>query len=274
MSISYVEVITEASETLTLPLQDPSGGYYITDITGLDPVAADIVSTSYGTADGAQYQSARRDPRNIVMKLGFNPDYVATSMRQLRWKLYQVCMPKTKVTLKFYMNDDTVLEIAGRVETLESALFSRKPEASISIICFDPDFKAAETTYTHGSTVADTSLDEIEYEGTMPTGIVFWLFVDRNINTFMIHMEDSNGNVEEMNVTLPLVANDILEVSTVPGNKHVRKITPGSSESVLWAMDASSSWVKLQNGTNNIRVVTSGAPIDYQIEYVARYGGL
>lgn len=274
MSISHVEVITEASETLTLPLQDPSGGYYITDITGLDPVAADIVSTSYGTADGAQYQSARRDPRNIVMKLGFNPDYVATSMQQLRWKLYKVCMPKSKVTLKFYMNDGTVLEIGGRVETLESALFARKPEASISIICFDPDFKASDTTYMHGATVTGSVLTEIDYEGTMPTGVVFWLFVDRNINTFLIHFEDSNGNLEEMNITLPLVANDILEVSTVPGDKHVRKVTPGASESVLWAMDAASSWVKLQTGVNNVRVVASGDPIDYQIEYVARYGGL
>lgn len=274
MSISIVEVMTETSETLTLPLQDPSGGYYLTDITGLDPVAADIVSTSFGTADGAQFQASRRDPRNIVMTLGFNPDYIATNVRQLRWDLYKLLMPKSKITLKFHMSDDIILEIDGRVETFESALFTKNPSATISIICFDPDFRSADPVVIEGSTVTGTTLMEIPYSGTMPTGIVFQLLCDREVTNFILHMEDDNGNAEDMEINLSLEDGDILEIGTVPGNKYVRKITSDSSQSVLWAMSSSSTWVRLNPGMNDVRVVTSGAAIDYTITYDTRYGGL
>lgn len=274
MSISIVEVMTETSETLTLPLQDPSGGYYLTDITGLDPVAADIVSTSFGTADGAQFQASRRDPRNIVMTLGFNPDYIATSVRQLRWDLYKLLMPKSKVTLKFHMADDEILEIDGRVETFESALFTKNPSANISIICFDPDFRSSDSIIIAGSTVTGTTLTNIPYSGTMPTGIIFQLLCNRTITQFVLHMEDDNGNVEDIEINASLVSGDILEIGTIPGNKYVRKITSTSSRSVLWAMSSSSSWVKLNPGMNKVRVVTTGAAINYTITYDTRYGGL
>ena len=48
---------------------------HIRDITGLGPVKAEIATTPFATSDGELFQGSTVGKRNIVMTLGFNPDW-------------------------------------------------------------------------------------------------------------------------------------------------------------------------------------------------------
>src|SRR5690606_20585056 len=124
MMLTRVDVVTPRGEVLALPFQDISGGYVIHDIDGLDPVRATISSSSFAQLEGAQYQNAQREARNLIFKLGFEPDYATTDVRGLRSELYRFLMPKSEVLFRFYIDDVLFVEIAGRVEAFEAPLFT------------------------------------------------------------------------------------------------------------------------------------------------------
>ncbi len=95
-----LEVITRQFQSLLLPLNEVLNGFAVESIEGLEPVKATLVSSSFAQIDGAQYHSSRREPRNIKLKMGLEPDYVTDSVRDLRHRLYGFLMPKSEVTLR------------------------------------------------------------------------------------------------------------------------------------------------------------------------------
>jgi hypothetical protein len=119
---------------------DNSNGYTVQDITGLDPVKASVVTSSYADIDGAQFQSARRDSRNIVFTIGLQTGYGPQFVQQLRDTLYRTFRLKRSVSLLFTYDDGTERQVNGYVESVECPLFTQKPVATISVICGDPDF--------------------------------------------------------------------------------------------------------------------------------------
>src|SRR6187431_1368607 len=97
-----LEVRTDQGALLTLSLQEVEEGFIISDIDGLDPVKATIVSSAFAKLDGEVFQSARREKRNIILSLDLEPDYSIGSVQSLRNKLYQFFMPKSRVMLRFF----------------------------------------------------------------------------------------------------------------------------------------------------------------------------
>ena len=201
MTINMVEVITEKSENLQFYIQDSTNGFVIHDIQGLDPVKAEIVSSSFGSVDGTQHQSSRRGNRNIVLTLGYAPDFITTTVGSLRKILYSKLMPKSSVRLLFHMSDGTVPEILGNIETLESPLFVEKPEATISIICFKSDFIDPVEVELNGFTGIDDPANylEFEYLGTTNTGVRLILNIDRTITEFTWRHYGSDNIINSIN---------------------------------------------------------------------------
>ena len=169
--ITLVEATNSQGALLGLPLDDVSNGVVVEEIEGLDPVDATIVSTSFATLDGVQYQSSRRNERNIKLKLGMEPDYAVDTVRTIRKRLYRHFMPKSPVGLRFYDSDGLVVDIAGRVESAPAPLFAEDPEMTVSIICFDPDFVEDQSVIVPGNTVATDTEFVLEYDGTVETGM-------------------------------------------------------------------------------------------------------
>src|SRR5687768_8673183 len=95
--LNKVEARTDLGAMLSLPFDDISSGYLVQSIEGLDPVPANIVSTSFARLDGEQYQSSRREKRNPILRLGLEPDYTTQTVRELRNNLYRWFMPGKNV---------------------------------------------------------------------------------------------------------------------------------------------------------------------------------
>lgn len=270
--ITLIEASSPEGNLLSLPLDDYSGGYSIQDMGGLDPVKATLVSSAFAGTDGEQYQSSRRESRNITMKLGIETDYVTNSVAQLRDRLYDFFLPKSVVYLKFHDDSGRVVNIEGRVETCECPLFAQEPKADISIMCFESDFIDDDSVSSTGSTVSSTVETLIQYPGNIETGFVFTLNVNRTLTEFTLYNRGIDNVIQSIDIQASLVAGDVVTISTESGNKYVTLLRSGSTSSLLYAQ--SGSWVKLLKGDNRFRAYASGAAIPYALTYTPRYGGL
>ena len=272
--LTMVEARTVQGDLLSLSLQDLSDGIAIEDIEGLGPVKATIVSSSFATLDGVQYQSSKREPRDVKFKFGLEPDYVSTTVEDVRNRLYKFFMPKSQVDLRFILSSGLEVDISGRVETCEPSHFSKEPGLDVSVFCSNPDFYDRVPVEFSGQTVSDTTETPIVYEGSIETGINFVLNVNRTISEFTIYHRPPDNSLRTLEFATPLSAGDVLAISTVPGAKGATLTTAGVTKSVLYGVSPQSNWIELMPGTNNIRVYAEGVGIPFDIEYINKYGGL
>ncbi|QGZ17232.1 minor tail protein [Arthrobacter phage Giantsbane] len=268
-----VEIVNAHGETLVLPLGDYSNGYLVKPIDGLDPVKANIVSSGFANIDGEQHQSSRREARNILMKLGLKMG-MAGSVSSLRAQLMKFLMPKAKIRLTFFREDGPDVYIDGVVETFNCPQFVKEPEATISIMCHQPDFIDPTIYEVAGVTTFDTLESELVYDGSVETGFEFRIFADRIVDQFVIYQRSYGETINEMLFAEPLIAGDVLTISTVAGNKHATLTRNGSDSSLLYGIPPDASWLNLFPGPNYIRVYAEGAAIPYTITYNSKVGGL
>lgn len=271
--LTKVEIRNIAGALLTLTLGDVTDGFIVEEIQGLGPVKATIVSTSLAQVDGTQHQSSRRESRNLLFKIGLEPDYVTTSVFDLRSQLYNFFMTKTEVFMRFFV-DNIEVNISGRVEACEPAIFSREPEVDISIVCFDPDFVSVDEIVYSGSTVSDSTEFLIDYPGTVEAAVLFTLNLDRAESEFTIYHRPPDNVVRSLDFAASLLDDDVLVIDSRTGNKGVTLTRTATASSLLYAMDPASSWIVLEPGENYLRVYTTGAAIPFTMAYTPRYGGL
>lgn len=275
MTLSKVEVRTDQGVLLSLPLDDISEGVSVQDIKGLDPVPANIVSSSFARLDGEQFQSARREKRNPIFQLGLEPDYTNQTVSQIRNRLYHFFLPKKNANMRFFTDDfPTGVDISGRVETFDCPLFVKEPVATISLLCFDPDFYEPVQITVGGTTIDGTTMGNIDYAGTVDTGILFNMVLDRSVSTFTIYHQPEGESIQTMQVTGNFLSGDEIEISTVPGNKYATIKRGGVLSSILYSVSPYATWTRLQPGNNALRVATEGASIPYTIKYTNKHGGL
>lgn len=146
--IKSVIVTNHLGESLEMVLANPwSTGFAITSIKGLGPSKADINVTEMATADGAVYNSARINQRNITFNIQFVGDEMVETIRQKTYKYFPI---KKRVMLEF-ITDNRDVEIYGYVESNEPNIFSKAEACQISIICPDPYFYSSGNEGTHRS---------------------------------------------------------------------------------------------------------------------------
>jgi hypothetical protein len=272
--LTKVEARNRLGALLAFQLDDVSSGFVVSDIEGLDPVKATLASSSFASLEGARFQSGKRETRNIKLTIELKPNFTFDTVRDLRSRLYGFFMPKTEVNLQFYDSDGLEVDIWGRVESCETPLFSKEPEVAISIICYDPDFIDEQSVELAGATTDDETEMLIDYEGTVETGIVLTLHVDRSIGEFTIYHRPPDGTLRSFDFSALLFDTDVVEISTVPGDKYVT-LTRDSVESfLLRAVLPQSDWIQLLPGENYLRVYCEGTSMPFELTYTPRYGGL
>ena len=272
--LTKVEVRTTFGTLLTLSLLDISEGYSVKDIDGLDPVKATLVFSAYAGQDGSQFQSARRENRTVTLKLGYEPNFALTNTSALRQRLYGVLMPKSLVQLRFYEDTGLTVNISGRVESFDSPRFTKDPDATIGIVCEISDFDTLVPVLLTAATTASTTLTELIYPGTVESGFLLTLNVNRTITGFTFYNTLVDNTQRTLSFSAPLVAGDVVKISTRSGNKFATLTRAGADSSVMYGVSPSSNWVNLFPGSNKLRVLIAGVTMPYTIEYSAKYGGL
>ena len=269
MKLTQVSIQNGMGETLNLPLHSYANGFLVKDIAGLDPVAASLVSTTVARLDGAQFQAARRETRNIVLTLGLEPDYtIHSSVGELRRVLYNYAMPETEVLLTFDMDGQPHATMSVRVESLETSLFTASPEVQISFVGYDPDFVGTDLIIGNDLETGTT----ISYNGTVPTGLDLFYNV-WSLTDPWIEIVGASGTARRLRFQ-GTFTNVVIGINTRPGHKSVRNLggAPGS-DSLLYAVPRNALWPLLEPGDNLLSFAQgTGTTLGYSAEL--RYGGL
>lgn len=263
---------------LTLTLSDPSNGYVVQGIEGLDPVKATLVSSGFANLDGATYQTSRREPRDIKINLGLRSRTIPVEV--LRSQLYTQFMPKSEVSINFYQTDGTCVNIKGVVETCEAPPFSKEPSMVVSIVCFDPDFVGPINGTVSAALVATETQtsNTFNYAGTVPTGITFNLTATKYVSNLALCLAPAGMPESQLAFNTPLFIGDSLIVTTTRGLRSALIKKSGTSIFIpaLSGVPSGAPWLEIQPGINTFRAwsAPAGIGVPYVMSWQARFGGL
>lgn len=279
---------------LTLPVGVDSdistSAIQLKDIDGLDPVEASISTIANSDADGEYFSDSSVSKRNIILKMGLNPNWATQTIQSLRLLLYNFVMPQQPVKLRFTSSEMPDVEIDGWVESMETNQFSKDPEINVSIICPFPHFRAKDETILFGHTIESHGSDVptvIAYDGSVPTGFEFAIFQTTDnpgySGDFQIVVSFTTEQVVGPDI---VVHQDVLlnhvdlgpsagfKLVTLAGKKSVRQGFGGEGDSLLGQM-AYNEWPVLKPGNNDFSAFAGEVTtIPWVLTYTALYGGL
>lgn len=280
--LTKVEIFGLRSLAPTLPLVEGGAAgndpIQLLDVVGLEPVKAEITTSPYGAYDGDALVGSSVGKRNIVMKFGLSPDWHTQTVGELRQLLYNYFMPKLNTRLRFTSSYLPVCQIDGIVESIEPNIFAQDPQVAVSIICPSPYFVAMSEETVTGLTSDGTQFTTIQYPGSVPTG--FNLKVTRAIGTpgkdiiqLILQTEYTPVVFRAKGLLTPT---DRFEMSTVPGRKYTQSvsITTGVITNELNSVAIDEPWPQLFPTENRLAIFTPVPNQDWELSYLARFGGL
>jgi hypothetical protein len=253
----------------------------IRGIDGLEPVKASIGTSPFGSLDGEFYTGSSVGKRNIVMTLGFNPDWINHTVSSLREKLYGYFMPKQPVTLRLFRDDGPAVEIDGFSEGCTQNIFSRDPEMQISVICPLPDFVAVSPSVLEGVAQPNPVSTDFTVVGNIPTSVLLEVTANAADTTtydgkVTFERKTLAPGVEIFTVTGTVGPGIDLRIDSKRGDKSALVDFGPENTNILNSMTAGSVWPRLTPGTNKIRVLLDAGAIDrhWKLTYFDRFGGL
>lgn len=299
--INSLRVTNHLGESLTLELAPlDSSPFYILNIDGLGPAKANINMNELVTSDGSLYNSARLNPRNIVLTLKMR-DYPTIEDSRLASYRYFPIKKRIKLTLN---TDNRISTIYGYVESNEPVIFSRSETTQISIICPDPYFyDTSDEVVISGVDsnfefpFANESLTEdllemsvlnvgqeynIYYEGDAEVGFTIRMQASGDVENVTIY-NTGDGRFMKIDtakllaLTGSIIVNgDEIVIVTRRGSKSITLIRNGVSTNILNTLDKTSEWLTLVRGDNVIAFIADngGSNLQLTIEHQSRYEGV
>jgi hypothetical protein len=251
----------------------------IRNIEGLDPVKASVNTSPLGSVDGASYIGSSVASRNIVLTIGFNPNWAEWTYEKLRRLVYSYFIPKQPTRLVFYSDDMPPVEIFGVVESVAVNPFSNDPEVLVSIICPDPHFTALEPEVITGQSVRQGGeVENIAYDGSIETGIHAEVTFVSGAQPTIIGIQVGDPAISYFTVAAGVNGSMYFEMCSIPTQKFVQNVNLGTGVitnllSKVTIVEGS-AWPLLQPGENHFSVITDAGVQDWELIYYERFSGL
>lgn len=269
--------------------------YAVVGVQGLTRPQTAINTSTGGGLDGAFFNSARVEMRNIVIDIILNGDIEAN-----RQQLYRIFPQKTACTV-YFANKNMDVKISGYVEVLDGDLFTQREAVQISIICprpfwedmnaiytelsnilrmFQFPFAIAETPGVPMSEILDYPVCTINNVGDVPCGCVITINI-ANDGTG----ENPVSNLKIFNVTTQeffgfsgrtFGAGDQITINTMSGQLSATLNRGGTITNLLNYVADGSTWFKLAIGENNFTFTCddNADAVDIMFETAMLYGGV
>jgi len=282
--LTNVEVRSAWSSAPDVPLsvgvgedEDP---LQIRGIDGLGPVKATI-NTTQKAQRGAFKTGSSTPARNVVLTIGFNPDYVEHTVSSLREKLYGYFMPEQPVNLRIFRDDKPAVEIDGFSEGVDPTIFSKDPEVQISVICPDPDFVAVAASIVEGTANHEpVSVDFTALSNIATSALLEITALEGDETTYdgTITFEKKTlaSGAEIFTVTGTVGEDIVTRIDSRQGDKIAQVDYGVETTNILNSMTDDSVWPRITPGTNKIKVILEAAAADkhWKLTYFDRFGGL
>jgi hypothetical protein len=236
--------------TLRFGVLNTTEPYLVKVITGLEPVAQPV-SLASKAEEGSGFQGKRPDDRQIVVQLGFQPDYSqGQSVESLRRALYPMLVPKLDyscaVTL---LNEDETEQWRtwGHVSKTPTNPFSKDPELQIVIDCLGPYWLGDDYVHPSPSDLSGKSSFTINNIGDAPTG---WELVV-NVTAAKTNFEIFRGdNKEWVLITYNFAIGDQITINTTMGQRNLTLLRSGATTNLLQFLSPNSTYFQMDGGPN------------------------
>ena len=285
----YTAMIENAKGNL-LELTGNETEYQVVSIIGLNPPAAQINTSTVVGLDGAKFNSAKLDTRQIVITLRINGN--VESNRQMIYSYVP-----TKQWCKFYFqNANRNVYIEGYVQTVEVDLFSQSELIQIAILCPQPYFKALDEVIDDISKVKPlfffpfsieidspeviSSLDENKITNILnasetETGFSIQITFNSAASTIKLWNTDTG---EEFTLDYAFQKGDVVTINTTKGQKAVSLLRNATTTNLFTAIQQGSVFFQLETGDNHFTYqVDNGADdneVDIQFIHNTLYRGV
>lgn len=277
--LTSIQLREEDNTTLfTLPVGVPSSSspFFVSNVDGLGPVRASITTSPYAISDGTIFQHASVPFRNIVMDVEIKPNSsMGTDVAEHRETLYEYLPPKRELNLVLVRNNFTngnsdVLKIKAYVEAVEPSIFSNDPKVQISLICPDPHFAGYTPVIINGKL---GELLDVSSFGSASSGFLFDITLTKALSKLTI----DPGFGEPLAYTESMLVGDRIRISTVMGDKYVRRTRAGVTTNELEKITQGSMGMGLDKRVRKFYVNKGTAAADaqnYTIRVTPKYVGL
>lgn len=234
--------------------------YIVKDIQGLDsPDMSVFVENT--TDDFSLYRGRKVSPRQVVIKIGLNPDWGSgQDVQSLRAELYKFMSLPHQDLMTVRLVDSTqgnleVGEIYGTMSKLETPLFSREPEVQVTIEATHPYIEAPSTTFLLPTLTPNGSDTEwmVNYPGTAKTG--FWMGIQFDTASTGTVQLISDNSGQRMDINQDFAAGERLIVNALSQGRGVwRVFTDSTTTNILHKLTPDSVWPQLTPGESWFRI--------------------
>lgn len=262
-----------------VPLTDP---YILKAATGLDAGSIRPINYGYGYS-GSRFYDMTQEDREVVLRIGLNPEYYADGTRQdLRELIYKMIAAdrESVLYLDLWSSDEYIASVQGFVERVESSYFTAKPEVQLTLSCPQPLFKPDTRTVVDVDAFTDEYFTVNVTNGTAPTGFTAIFEVLNDLpNGFGI----SNDVVDwSFQIGHEFLAGDLIHFSSELNERDIYVLRPssvnGENDGITKLADKlvdNPIWPILFPGENNFVVGVPPTDFDYvSLEYYPAYWGV
>lgn len=276
--IKSLTITNHLGDSILLELMRPEkSGFVVKNVDGLGPVKANINMTASATCDGAMYNSAFMESRDIVISLLYYQTNNET-IEDIRQKSYKYFPNKKKIHIRIE-TDNRIVWTEGYVEDNIPAIFSNESGCVITIRCPDPHLYSINENNTifygvdplfefpleNSSTeekllnmgdIIHTNTAVVFNEGDCDVGCTIIIDVIGSVSNILIYR---NSGSEKMIIDagkIPstlgsqIVSGDTIVIETSIGNKSIVLIRDGIQHNILNCLSKDSTWFTLSEGDN------------------------
>lgn len=271
----------EAGEVLDLTGNENI--YQLFNVDGTNPPLANVNLAVAAGKDGATFNSSKLNTRNVVLYIKINGN-----REENRQRLNNAARVKEWCRVR-YSNNTRSVYIDGIVESVNYTPFTMRQVAQVSILCPDPYWKGVDEILGDSSNTVPRFTFPFTIEENEPV-IISELMDDEGIivnNTsdaetgalITIRFNENAASVELRNettgdaikLTYTFLAGDIVEISTVTGNKTIKLIRGGVVSNLMSAYNRGGTFPQLAPGVNRFGYLVDDEAPEGQIEIVFRY---
>jgi hypothetical protein len=270
----YTKIRLAGSTTVDLPIKGalPTDTFILKGVDGIGPPQIDvsIANTLY---QGGVYQNRRPQNKQIVIRIGMNPDYsvgeTPADIRSLLYSLLTGGYTDAGVLVMLMDDTDELARIQGYISKFEIVPFSKDPEVQLTIDCVSAYFEAPLAVHPSLGAMSK-SAPSFTNDGTGPTGFEFSITFTGTLSYWAL---TGAGGLKQMRFNYPFSSGDILSFGTVDGNRYANVVDGGVPASLLTWMTPESEWMQLYTGLNTF--TTSSSSFNWgDISYKPRFWGV
>jgi len=250
--------------------------YNVKEMTGLD---ADVIVTKYYGSSGSGndlFYNLTIEKRDVVMRIGLNPEWANTSYSELRDELYKtISSSRTGLIDIWFMNESgTVAVLSGWVTKFESPQFVKSPEVIITVKTKDPMLKAPDPVEVSVIDLDPANTNIQDHISSAPHGFEFTLaFTGAKASLVIGDPEDASWTFT-VTPAGGFLNGDVLHFSSDPNDKKLYLVRAGNTIYLADKIAPGSVWPVMFPGDNHFSLSTS-TNIDWTaISYFPTFWGV